>query len=177
MFSRSIQEQQRWSRFNRNRNVVSIHMLRLIHSPPLSRRGAGLPSYWSVDPLSQFTSSFLPPIVNSVIPQSSVQLNSAIPQKLSHSKLWQCYSSWNSMSWIQQGNDLLSHHLRDALIKNLFFRNISLTGGPPPSLVTFRNSNVTFGQKKSGFQGQKQWPPKFHIKFRNTGHPPPHPPT
>ena len=50
-------------------------------------RGAGLPSYWSVDPLSQFTSSFLPPIVNSVIPQSSVQLNSAIPQKLSHSKL------------------------------------------------------------------------------------------
>ena len=39
MYSRSIQEQQRWSRFNRNRNVVSIHMLRFIHSPPLSRRG------------------------------------------------------------------------------------------------------------------------------------------
>ena len=24
-------------------------------------------------------------------------------------------------------------------------------------------------KKKSGFQGQKQWPPKFHIKFRNPG--------
>ena len=26
---------------------------------------------------------------------------------------------------------------------------------------------------KSGFQGQKQWPPKFHIKFRNTRTSPP----
>ena len=38
----------------------------------------------------------------------------------------------------------------------------------PPPLGTLRNKNVTFGQKKSGFQGQKQWPAKFHIKFRNT---------
>ena len=28
--------------------------------------------------------------------------------------------------------------------------------------------------KKSGFQGQKQWSPKFHIKFRNPGPPPPY---
>ena len=26
-----------------------------------------------------------------------------------------------------------------------------------------------FWPKKSGFQGQKHWPPKFHIKFRNPG--------
>ena len=26
-----------------------------------------------------------------------------------------------------------------------------------------------FWSKKLGFQGQKQWPPKFHIKFRNPG--------
>ena len=26
--------------------------------------------------------------------------------------------------------------------------------------------------KKSCFQGQKQWPPKFHIKLRNPGPPP-----
>ena len=31
---------------------------------------------------------------------------------------------------------------------------------------------MTFGQKKSRFQGQKQWPPQFHIKFRKTGTPP-----
>ena len=30
---------------------------------------------------------------------------------------------------------------------------------------------MTFGKKKSGFQGQKQWPPQFHIKFSNTGTP------
>ena len=28
--------------------------------------------------------------------------------------------------------------------------------------------------KKSGFQGQKHWPPKFHIKLRNTRPPPPY---
>ena len=39
---------------------------------------------------------------------------------------------------------------------------------------TFGNSNVTFGQKRSGFQGQKQWQPKFHIKFKNPGPPPPY---
>ena len=33
---------------------------------------------------------------------------------------------------------------------------------------------MTFGQTKLGFQGQKQWPPKFHIKFRNPGAPPPY---
>ena len=27
--------------------------------------------------------------------------------------------------------------------------------------------------KKSGFQTQKQWPPKCHIRFRKTGSPPP----
>ena len=41
---------------------------------------------------------------------------------------------------------------------------------PPLLLGTFRNRNVNFCQKKSGFQGQKQWPPNFHIKFRNTNH-------
>ena len=43
----------------------------------------------------------------------------------------------------------------------------------PPTLNTFRNKNVNFCQKKSGFQDQKQWTPKFHMKFRNTGPPPP----
>ena len=28
--------------------------------------------------------------------------------------------------------------------------------------------------KKSGFQTQKQWPPKCHIRFRKTGSPPPY---
>ena len=27
-------------------------------------------------------------------------------------------------------------------------------------------------KKKSGFQGQKKWPPKFHLRFGNRG--PPH---
>ena len=130
MYSRSIQEQQRWSRFNRNRNVVSIHMLRFIHSPPLRRRGAGLPSYWSVDPLSQFTSSFLPPIVNSVIPKSSVQLNSAIPQKLSHSKLWQCYNGRNSTSWSQHGNDLFTRFVPHSISV------VNLTSRPRVSVTT-----------------------------------------
>ena len=40
------------------------------------------------------------------------------------------------------------------------------------AIGTFRNKNVTFGQNTSGFQDQKQWPPKFQIKFRNTDPPP-----
>ena len=27
---------------------------------------------------------------------------------------------------------------------------------------------MNFGQKKLGFQGQKQWPPKFYKRFKNT---------
>ena len=42
------------------------------------------------------------------------------------------------------------------------------------AIGTFRNKNVTFGQNTSGFQDQKQWPPKFQIKFRNTGPSPPY---
>ena len=42
-------------------------------------------------------------------------------------------------------------------------------------LGAFRNKNVTFGKKKSGFQGQKQWPPKFQIKFRTMRPPSPTP--
>ena len=73
--------------------------------------------------------------------------------------------------WIQFGEssrlDYAFNHLGKHSKKIwYFFRNISLTGGPP-TLSTFRNKNVTFGQKRSGFQGQKQWPPKFHIKLRN----------
>ena len=34
---------------------------------------------------------------------------------------------------------------------------------------TLGNSNVTFGKKKSGFQGPKQLPPKFYMKFKNPG--------
>ena len=39
---------------------------------------------------------------------------------------------------------------------------------PPPVHLGIKMSLVA---KKSGFQGQKQWPPKFHIKFRNPGTP------
>ena len=41
------------------------------------------------------------------------------------------------------------------------------------AIGTFRNKNVTFGQNTSGFQDQKHWPPKFQVKFRNPGPPPP----
>ena len=34
---------------------------------------------------------------------------------------------------------------------------------------TFRHKNVIIGQKSWVIQGQNQWLPKFHIKFRNTG--------
>ena len=52
--------------------------------------------------------------------------------------------------------------VREVAKRHCFFRNISKSGGhpTPPPLSTFRNNNVNFGQK--------QWPPKFHIKFRNT---------
>ena len=48
----------------------------------------------------------------------------------------------------------------------VFFRN--KTNGPPP-LGTFWNKNVTFGQKKSGFRGQKNGHKNFTKRFRNTG--------
>ena len=40
--------------------------------------------------------------------------------------------------------------------------------GSTPKNGTFRNKNVTFGRKKSDFQGQKQWPPKFTQSLKNT---------
>ena len=57
-------------------------------------------------------------------------------------------------------------------VKTMFFLEYFLNRWTPPApLGTFRNKNVTFAPKKLGFQGQKQWPPKFHIKFRNPGNP------
>ena len=38
---------------------------------------------------------------------------------------------------------------------------------PPPTPVHL-GIKMSLVAKKSGFQGQKQWPPKYHIKFRNT---------
>ena len=43
--------------------------------------------------------------------------------------------------------------------------------GPPPPSVHLGVKMSLLAKKKSGFQGQKQWPPKFHIKFRSPGPP------
>ena len=53
--------------------------------------------------------------------------------------------------WIQFGESSRLDYAFNLLGKHskkiwYFFRNISLTGGPP-TLSTFRNKNVTFGQK------------------------------
>ena len=50
------------------------------------------------------------------------------------------------------------HNYQKVRVKKLFLGIFPKPVGPPP-LGTFRNKNVTFGQKKSGFQGQKQLPP------------------
>ena len=59
-------------------------------------------------------------------------------------------------------------------LKKLVFLGIipKLVGHPPPSLGTFWNKNVNFGQK-SGVIKAKIWPPKFHMQFWNTGTPNP----
>ena len=63
--------------------------------------------------------------------------------------------------------------LKEAL-KMALFRNISKSGRSPPTLGTFGTRiQMSLLAKKSGFQGQKQWPPKFHIKCRIPGTPSP----
>ena len=53
------------------------------------------------------------------------------------------------------------------ILKFLLFALIVLKPWPPPvGAVVWNNTNMM-----SGFQVQKQWPPKFHIKFRNIGPP------
>ena len=44
---------------------------------------------------------------------------------------------------------------------------------PPPPSVHLAIKMPLLAKKKSDFQGQKQWPPKFHIKFRNPATPTP----
>ena len=93
MYSRSIQEQQRWSRFNRNRNVVSIHMLRFIHSPPLSRRGRGYPAIGVWTPCRNSHPAFCPQLSTQSFPNP--QFNST----LLFPKSWATQNFDNATIW------------------------------------------------------------------------------
>ena len=61
-----------------------------------------------------------------------------------------------------QEHDLITEPTQSPYLGKPQKNGIFLTGEPLPP----------FWPKKLGFQGQKQWPPKFHIKFRTPG--PPH---
>ena len=67
----------------------------------------------------------------------------------------------------------LSTALNEALKKQFFLEIIPKSADPPLSI--FRNENLNFAhiqEQKCEFHGQKQWPPKFHIQFRNPRPPP-----
>ena len=69
---------------------------------------------------------------------------------------------------VHQGQKMVPKlSLREGVKKYGIFLEYFLNRWTPPTPLGARFA------KKSGFQGRKQWPPKFHIKFRNPGPLPP----
>ena len=81
-------------------------------------------------------------------------------------KLWNRESH---ESWIIDGH----WPIREAVNEN--WQNLGLSPKPvdPPSQVHL-GFFTQFYRSKVRFQGQKQWPPKFHIIFRTPGRTPPY---
>ena len=63
--------------------------------------------------------------------------------------------------------------IREALKRNGYLLGIFPKPVPPPPLGTFRNMNVTFGQKKVGFSRQKKMATKISQKVKDSRTPPP----